>query len=126
MNKHVKSVLVIDDDISILETLDYILSDNGYNVLLASDGNEGLQILNDEWIDGIILDLRMPKVSGYFLASVIEKESKNPDVKILLLSGEALMVGAFKIDVPNIIGKMTKPFDVRDLKYQVQQLLHMN
>ena len=119
-----KKLLVIDDDVSILETLDFILSDNGYHVLLASDGDEGLSIIQSQWIDGIILDLRMPKTSGYFLANIIPQESLNPDTKVLLLSAEALMIGEFKLAVPNIIGKMTKPFDVSELKKQVQLLLN--
>ena len=118
-----KKLLVIDDDVSILETLDYILSNNGHHVLLASNGDEGLSMIQSQWIDGIILDLRMPKTSGYFLANIIPKESMNKNIKILLLSAESLMIGEFKINVPNIIGKMSKPFEVCELNKQVKLLL---
>ena len=90
-----KTILVIDDDVSVLESLDFILTGTGYNIFLAPDGESGIEILKTKWIDGVILDLRMPKISGYFLASVIKKESMNSNTNILILSGEALMIADF-------------------------------
>ena len=118
-----KTILVIDDDVSVLESLDFILTGTGYNIFLAPDGESALDILKTKWIDGVILDLRMPKISGYFLASVIKKESMNSNTNILILSGEALMIADFKITVPNIIGKMSKPFETAELQAAVKQLV---
>ena len=118
-----KVILVIDDDISVLETVDFILTESGYNVLLASNGEEGLNIVKDQWVDGIILDLKMPKVSGYLFSNLVDKESKNPNTNILLLTGQPIMVGDCKIEFPNIVGKMTKPFNIKDLQNNVKQLL---
>ena len=103
-----KTLLVIDDDVSVLETIDFVLSSNGYNLLLASDGEEGLAIVKDQWIDGIVLDLKMPKVSGYLFATLVDEASLNKNVKILLLSGQSLMAGDCQIKLPNIVSKLTK------------------
>ena len=111
-----KTILVVDDDMSVLETVDFILTSEGYNVLLASNGEDGLEIMKSEWVDAIILDLRMPKVSGYLFANLVIKESQNKDIKIMLLTGESMMAGHCKINLPNVTHKLSKPFDIEELK----------
>jgi CheY-like chemotaxis protein len=118
-----KTILVIDDDLSILETIDFLLSSEGYSVLLAPNGEDGLEIIKEQWIDAIILDLRMPKISGYLFANMVTRSSKNPDINIMLLTGESLMVGQSTISLPNVKTKMTKPFDAEELKQNIIQLM---
>ncbi len=118
-----KTILVVDDDMSVLETVDFILTSEGYNVLLASNGEDGLDVIKSEWVDGIILDLRMPKVSGYLFANLVVKESKNKDIKILLLTGESMMAGHCKINLPNVKSKLSKPFDIEELKKSLLDLV---
>ena len=118
-----KTILVIDDDLSILETIDFLLTSEGYSVLLAPNGEDGLEIIKEQWIDAIILDLRMPKISGYLFANMVTRSSKNPDINIMLLTGESLMVGQSTISLPNVKTKMTKPFDAEELKQNIIQLM---
>ena len=80
--------------------------------------------LLSQWIDGIVLDLKMPKVSGYLFATLVDEASLNKNVKILLLSGQSLMAGDCQIKLPNIVSKLTKPFKTEDLKQQVNALLN--
>lgn len=116
-----KTILVIDDDISVLETVDFILTSDGYNVLLASNGEDGLEIIKHEWVDAIILDLRMPKLSGYLFANIVIKESKNKSIKTIVLTGESMMAGHCKIDLPNVFHKISKPFESEELKQILRQ-----
>jgi CheY-like chemotaxis protein len=118
-----KTILVIDDDLSILETIDFLLTSEGYSVLLAPNGEDGLEIIKEQWIDAIILDLRMPKISGYLFANMVTRSSKNPDINIMILTGESLMVGQSTISLPNVRSKMTKPFDAEELKQNIIQLM---
>ena len=118
-----KTILIVDDDMSILETLDFILTADGYTVFLAANGEDGLDIIKSEWIDCIILDLRMPKVSGYLFANLAVNNSKNKDVKIMLLTGESLMAGQCKVDVANVSHKITKPFDLDELRKSIADLV---
>ena len=118
-----KTVLVIDDDMSVLETVDFILTSEGYNVLLAPNGEDGLEIVKNEWIDAIILDLRMPKVSGYLFANLVQNESQNKSIKVMLLTGESLMAGNCKINLPNVSHKLSKPFDIDELKKTILSLV---
>ena len=94
-----KSILVIDDDASILETLDFVLTSDGYNVFIANNGEDGLSILQSNWIDGIVLDLKMPHLSGYLFATIALKHTQNKNVKILVLTGESLMAGNCELTV---------------------------
>jgi CheY-like chemotaxis protein len=119
-----KTILVIDDDMSVLETVDFILTAEGYNVLLAPNGEDGLAIIKTEWVDGIILDLRMPKLSGYLFANMVKQESINKDIKVMLLTGESLMAGNCKINLPNVSHKLSKPFDIDDLKSTLLTLIN--
>ncbi len=118
-----KHILVIDDDLSVLETIDFLLTSEGYSVLLAPNGEDGLDIIKQQWIDAIILDLRMPKISGYLFANMVSRSSKNPDINIMLLTGESLMVGQSTISLPNVKTKMTKPFDAEELKQNIIKLM---
>ena len=118
-----KTILIVDDDMSVLETLDFILTSDGYTVFLAANGEDGLDIIKSEWIDCIILDLRMPKVSGYLFANLAINNSKNKDVKIMLLTGESLMAGQCKVDVANVSHKITKPFDLDELRKSLADLV---
>ncbi|MGC6367926.1 MAG: response regulator [Candidatus Marinamargulisbacteria bacterium] len=118
-----KTLLVVDDDLSILETLDYVLTKEGYNIFLASNGEDGLEIIRNEWVDCIILDLRMPKLSGYLFANLAINNSINKDVKIMLLTGESLMAGQCTLNVANVSHKLSKPFDVNELRRSISQLV---
>lgn len=122
-NVSLKTILIVDDDMSVLETLDFILTSDGYTVFLAANGEDGLDIIKSEWIDCIILDLRMPKVSGYLFANIAINNSKNKNVKIMLLTGESLMAGQCKVDVANVSHKISKPFDLEDLRKSLAELV---
>lgn len=118
-----KTLLVVDDDMSVLESIDFVLTGMGYNILLAPDGQSAINVLKTHWIDGIILDLRMPKASGFYVASMIKAESLNDEAKILVLSGESLMISQVSVKIPNLIGKITKPFNLPQLKKAVTLLV---
>ncbi len=118
-----KIILVIDDDLSVLETIDYLLTTNGYNIMLASNGEDGLNIIKNQHIDVIILDLKMPKISGYMFATLVNKHSINKAIKIMLLTGQSLLAGGCNLSIPNVVTKMSKPFEPEELVQQVESLL---
>lgn len=79
-------LLIVDDEIDIRETLkDYYEQDN-YHVLIASSGNEALKILENEDIDFVLSDIRMPDGDGIYLLSEIKKNRINSPT-VLLMSG---------------------------------------
>jgi DNA-binding response OmpR family regulator len=81
-----KTVLVVEDERSLAATLSYTLRKNGYNVIAAADGVEGLQSARRENPDIIILDLMLPKMDGL---EVCRRLRATSDVPILMLTAKA-------------------------------------
>ncbi len=78
-------ILVIDDDEQVRDMLYESLTREGYDVLRASNGEEGLSLYREEPFDLIITDLIMPKKEG--IETIIELRQDFPDVKIIAISG---------------------------------------
>ncbi len=81
-------ILVVDDDPDILEAVTMILESQGYEVVTARDGIEGLAMLKAEHPDLMILDLMMPKMDGFAVCKELQdpRWSKHKDIPILILT----------------------------------------
>jgi DNA-binding response OmpR family regulator len=81
-------ILVVDDDPDILDAVAMILESQGYNVVMARDGIEGLATLKAENPDLMILDLMMPKMDGFAVCKELQdpRWSKYKDIPILILT----------------------------------------
>jgi DNA-binding response OmpR family regulator len=115
-------LLIIDDNKEILTALTVFLGKKNYDVVSASDGLEGLKLLEMEkqGFDLIITDLVMPNISGVGLISIIKK--KFPDLPVIAITGwgehpEALATEAQANRV------LEKPFDLSELDTVIRELL---
>ncbi len=116
-----KQVLIVDDEPNLRKILAAQLSRDGYEVLLAEDGEQGLAMLRENHIDAVVTDLKMPKVDGMTLLREALRES--PDLPIIMITAhgtvdtavEALKLGAFDY--------LTKPFDKDDVRQVVAKAL---
>jgi len=82
-------ILVVDDDILVLEALHDLLKSAGYEVKVASRGQEAMEILNKEHFDLLILDLVMPKMTGFDLCREIRKrDDEKSKIKIIILTAK--------------------------------------
>jgi len=81
-------ILIVDDDPDIVDALYVLLEGEGYDVVSASDGEEGLERIKEENPDLIILDLLMPKLDGYGVCKTLQdpRWSKWKDIPILVLT----------------------------------------
>jgi DNA-binding response OmpR family regulator len=117
-------ILIIDDDGGVRETLEIMLQEAGFNVLMARDGNQGLDLFLAHPVDLVITDMLMPLKSGDELIS--EMRHKNPHVPIIAMSGGSVtasgnpLTAARQNGADRIIGK---PFDYDDLNAQIRELL---
>src|SRR5258705_4756503 len=68
-----KRILLVDDDAEIVESLRLALEANGYNVLVARDGNQGLALSEREHPDLVILDMMLPKRSGFLVPDTMRR-----------------------------------------------------
>jgi DNA-binding response OmpR family regulator len=84
--KIAKVVLVIEDDTSLLNVLAYKISETGFEVLKARDGQEGLALALREQPDLILLDLLLPKLSGLNLLDNLRKDEKGKKIPVFILT----------------------------------------
>ncbi len=116
-----KQVLIVDDEPNLRKILAAQLSRDGYEVMLAEDGEQGLSMLREHHIDLVVTDLKMPKVDGMTLLREALKET--PDLPIVMITAhgtvdtavEALKLGAFDY--------LTKPFDKDEVRQVVAKAL---
>ncbi len=117
-----KTLLIIDDEVSIRECLMSFFEDEGFIVFIASDGDEGLQIYFNEKIDLVLTDLRMPKKDGIEVMRIIH--SHDPSVPMIVVSGAGQkedIITALRMGAKDYI---TKPIDDLDMiSHTVRQVL---
>ena len=84
-----KKVMVIDDDKNGVKFLSAVLSENGYEPIAAHDGVEGLKKIEENEVDLIILDVMMPKKTGFVLLKQLKRNEKYKDIPVLMLTAVA-------------------------------------
>lgn len=116
------SILVVDDQNGVRRLLYEVFIDEGYRVRMASGGSEALKLVSQEMPDIILLDIKMPGMSG--LETLSELRRINSDVSVLMLTayGDLEVVGqAKKLGVKHYI---VKPFDLNEVRHLVKGLLY--
>jgi len=118
-------IMIVDDDLSIRNLLTDVLSNEPYRILKAGSAEEAIQILDQEQVDLVISDEKMPGISGSeFLAIVREKY---PDTIRIILTGHASLESAIRaINKGEIYRFFTKPCNIFDLVITVHQALKHN
>lgn len=114
-------ILIIDDDPEIIWILTEALQEEGYNILTANGGREGLQIVKRENPELVLLDIKMPDMNGLEVLSRIKTQSKNTSVIILSAHGEAKMV--VKAMQAGATDFVIKPFDKDELIITINKVL---
>ena len=83
-----KRILLVDDEPMIIRMVGDRLRMEGYEVLIAEDGQEGLQKAQTENPDLIILDLMLPKLNGYSVCSVLKRDARYQKIPIVIFTGK--------------------------------------
>lgn len=117
------TVLVVEDDPVILRLLEVNFELEGFDVLLAHDGEEGLEVARDQRPDVIVSDIMMPKLSGIELVEALKADEKTAGIPIILLSAKA-QTGDLKSGLDSGADDyVTKPFEPLELVDRVHALL---
>ena len=112
-NRTKRRILLIDDDTSLLVTLSDFLRFEGYDVVTAESGEQGLKKLEDIAPDLIILDMSMPGMGGVGFLREISRPSGKPKFPVLVLTARANMAEFFaNVDVEGFIAKPCEPGDL--------------
>lgn len=119
-----KKILIVDDDPDIRLLIDFHMSEEGCEVLEASDGIEALEVLKDNHVDIIITDLIMPNMDGYELIKVLKESKDKSGIPILMLTGkeEERVSREGLTHQPDDF--LAKPFAKQDLQEKISKLLN--
>ena len=120
MNATTKTVLVVDDEPTLVATLKYNLEREGYNVVAAGDGDKAIALARAERPDLMILDLMLPAVDGLEVCRILRREMSLPILMLTARAGEVDKVVGLEIGADDYV---TKPFSTRELLARVRALL---
>ncbi len=120
-----KSVVVIDDSPIVRKMAEVALEEEGYEVYLAEDGEEGLKITQDVTPSVILVDFIMPKMSGYQFCQAIKENERLKDIPIILITGKGEDVGKKFLEKFGVIDYFIKPFKSADLVDKVNSIIQM-
>ncbi len=115
-----KSILIVEDDKTLLDVLKYNFAKEGYRVLAASDGVTALDVARKEHPDVLILDVMLPQMSGFEVCRILRKEMSVPILMLTARDEEIDRVEGLDIGADDY---MTKPFSMRELMARVRALL---
>ncbi len=120
VNAPTKTVLVVDDEPTLVATLRYNLEREGYKVLAAGDGDKAITLARSERPDLMILDLMLPAVDGLEVCRILRREMNLPILMLTARAGEVDKVVGLEIGADDYV---TKPFSTRELLARVRALL---
>ena len=117
-----KTVLLVDDDVDIIESMRTVLESKGYRVMVARDGNAGLTVAEREAPDLIILDMMMPKKSGFL---VLEKLKGRPGglIPTIMITGNEGSRHRAYAEQLGVRDYIRKPFAMEKLVRSVETVL---
>lgn len=112
-----KKVLVVDDEQNIVNIISFNLKKEGYEVLTAGDGEEGVRVTFSEDPDLILLDIMMPKMDGYEACKKIREKMSTPIIMLTARAEEVDKVLGLELGADDYV---TKPFGTRELMARVK------
>lgn len=113
-------VLVVEDEPTLVETLEYNLSRQDYEVLTAMDGQSAIEIAREERPDLIVLDLMLPGLDGVEVCRILRQEMSVPILMLTARDEEVDKVVGLEVGADDY---MTKPFSMRELMARIKALL---
>lgn len=123
MKKNKPLILVVDDEAHIRHVVTLKLSNAGYNVITAEDGEEGLELCLEHLPDLVITDYQMPYMTGLELCIGLKKHPSTSAIPALMLTARGFSIASEYMDQTNILEVTSKPFSPRDILLRVQELL---
>ncbi|MDR6561056.1 MULTISPECIES: response regulator [Arcicella] len=120
--KKIIKVLIVDDEPSILMSLEFLMKKEGYSVFIARDGSEALEIIEKEVPSIILLDIMMPRVDGYEVCRIIKESIRFQHIKIVFLSAKNKEADIEKGYLTGADLYVSKPFSTRTLVAKINTL----
>jgi len=118
-----KRVLIADDEPNIVASLEFLMEQAGYEVKLAANGQEALDLVASFRPDLVLLDVMMPVKNGYEVCQSLKSDPATRAVKVVMLSAKGRDVEVAKGLELGADAYVTKPFSTRDLVAQIRDML---
>jgi DNA-binding response OmpR family regulator len=119
-----KRVIIVDDDKEIQEIVTFVLNRNGFEVSVASNGQQLQHLLATQVPDLIILDVMMPGQNGYEIFSALRTDLRTQQVPVIIMTAHAEDIyERISVDL-GAADHITKPFHPLDLVEKIRTLLH--
>ena len=119
----IKKVLIADDEPNIVISLEFLLRREGFEVLVAVDGEEALARARAERPDLVLLDVMMPKMNGFDVCQALRADPELAAMRILMLTAKGRETEVSKGLGLGADAYVTKPFSTKELVMQVRSLL---
>ena len=116
-------LLVADDEPNIVISLEYLMKREGYDVLVATDGNQALETIRREQPALVLLDVMMPGKTGFEVCQAVRADPALEGVRILMLTAKGRDTDISKGLALGANAYMTKPFSTRELVQKVAEML---
>ncbi len=118
-----QKLLVADDEPNIVISLEYLMKREGYEVLVATDGDQALEMIQRERPALVLLDVMMPGKTGFEVCQAVRADPSLDGVRILMLTAKGRETDVSKGLALGANAYMTKPFSTRDLVQKVADML---
>ena len=119
-----KTVLIVEDEPSVVDLLKFLLEKDGYTIAVAFDGEEALKQVTAASPDLILLDIMLPKIDGYTVQKQLQADEKTANIPTIVLTAKGGMQDMFQFE-KNIVAFIEKPFDPKILREKVKEVLNV-
>ena len=118
-----ETILMVEDSALNRKLVETVLRPYGYRLLIAVDGEQGIEIATREQPDLILMDMQLPKVNGYDATQALKSQPETMHIPIVALTAHAMADERERALAAGCDGYLTKPIDTRAFPGQVRQFL---
>ncbi|AWI74922.1 two-component system response regulator [Parazoarcus communis] len=118
-----KKILIADDEPNIVISLEFLLKREGFDVTVATDGEEAVNRIRSDRPDLVLLDVMMPKKSGFEVCQEVKADPELESIRILMLTAKGRDTEVSKGLALGADAYMTKPFSTKELVERVRSML---
>ena len=116
-------ILVVEDNMTNLKLVEVVLRKYGYEVLKAADGEQAIETAIREKPDLILMDIQLPKISGYDVTKTLKSREDTADIPVIALTAKAMAGDSEKALAAGCDDYISKPLDTRELPRKIQSFL---
>ena len=118
-----KKILIVDDEVNIVISMEFLIKQAGYELQIARDGEEALEKVASFKPDLILLDVMMPKINGFEVCRRVRANSEWQEIKIIMLTAKGREVEVTKGLALGADTYVIKPFSTKELMSEVKRIL---